>query len=188
MASGIGLVEAYQPFANLEWRNALQSSLEIPLLVRLLRLSRGGRILEVGCGRGIGLAAIARRLKPASLNGIDVDDHLLAVAEGALGRRSIPARLLGADVRSMPFDDASFDTVFDFGTCYHVSRPAAALREVARVLRPGGLFVHESGMAQLLAHPTRSSGRSLPWEAVPDLVADRTAFLWSARRKVAGVR
>jgi ubiquinone/menaquinone biosynthesis C-methylase UbiE len=185
MASGTGLVEAYQPFANLEWRNALQSSLEVPALVRLLRLSPGGTMLEVGCGRGIGLEALARRLEPAVLTGIDVDDRLLAMAESALGERGVNARLLRADVRDLPFDDAAFDTVFDFGTCYHVSRPAVALREVARVLRPGGLFVHESRLAQLVAHPARSFGRSLPWEAVPELVPCRSALLWSARRNVA---
>jgi ubiquinone/menaquinone biosynthesis C-methylase UbiE len=43
-----------------------------------------------------------------------------------------------ADVRSLPFDDESFDTVFDFGTCHHISAPVRALGEIARVLRPGG--------------------------------------------------
>jgi ubiquinone/menaquinone biosynthesis C-methylase UbiE len=185
MTGHTDVAPSYRAFPDLEWRNALQSSLEVPVLVRLLRLSPGGRILEVGCGRGIGLEALGRLLKPALLTGIDVDEGLLSKAESALGKGSFPARLFRADVRDLPFEDGSFDTVFDFGTCHHVSRPAAALREVARVLRPGGLFVHESGLAQLLAHPTRSSGRALPWEAVPDLVPYRTALLWSARRKVA---
>ncbi len=187
MASRTRLVEAYSPFPDLEWRNALQSSAEVPLLVRLLRLAPGGKILEVGCGRGIGLGALARLLKPALLTGIDVDEGLLAKAEVAL-RECPVARLHRGDVRALPFDDASFDTVFDFGTCYHVARPEAALKEVARVLRPAGLFVYESRLAQLLAHPTRSSGYALPWEAVPDLVPDRRAILWSARRKVTGSR
>jgi hypothetical protein len=53
------------------------------------------------------------------------------------------------------------------------------------VLRHGGLFVHETRVAQRLAHPVRSLGRSLPWRAVPNLVADRSAVLWAVRRKVA---
>jgi ubiquinone/menaquinone biosynthesis C-methylase UbiE len=57
--------------------------------------------------------------------------------------------------------------VIDFGTCYHVSGGTQgslmALREITRVLRPGGLFVHETCVAQHLAHPVRSFGRSLPW-------------------------
>ena len=62
----------------------------------------------------------------------------------------------------------------------------AALREVARVLRPGGLFVHETRVAQCLAHPLRSFGRTLPWWAVPSLARDGGGVLWAARRKVHG--
>jgi ubiquinone/menaquinone biosynthesis C-methylase UbiE len=183
MASPSGLVEAYRPFPDLEWRNALQTSVELPLLVRLLGLPRGGSLLEVGCGRGIGLAGLARLLRPDLLTGIDVDLLLLAKAESDLGRLGVAARLFRADVRALPFDDGSFDSVFDFGTSYHVSRPEAALREIARVLRPGGVFVHETLVAQALAHPERGSRRGLPWEAAPELVPDRRTLLWGTRRK-----
>jgi ubiquinone/menaquinone biosynthesis C-methylase UbiE len=184
MASFTRTIVDYRPFPDLEWRNAVQRSVEVPLLVRLLRLARGGRILEVGCGRGIGLGALARLLEPDELTGIDIDGVLLGKAEAELGERGVVARLLRADVRELPFDAGSFDTVVDFGTCYHVSRPEAALREIARVLAPGGLFVHESAVAQLMAHPTRASRRSLPWEAVPELRPRRSALLWSSKRKV----
>jgi SAM-dependent methyltransferase len=94
-----------------------------------------------------------------------------------------------ADVRALPLDAGSFDLVIDFGTCYHVGGGAEgarqALAEVARVLRPGGLFVHETPVAQHLAHPIRSFGRTLPWGAVPELVRDRAAVLWAGRRRVA---
>jgi ubiquinone/menaquinone biosynthesis C-methylase UbiE len=184
MATPTRAIVDYRPFPDLEWRNLLQRSLEVPLLVRLLRLPRGGRILEVGCGRGIGLQALARLLEPDELTGIDVDDALLGRAEAELREHEVTARLLRADVRELPFDSGSFDTVVDFGTCYHVPRPEEALREIGRVLVPGGLFVHESAVAQVLAHPTRASRRSLPWNAVPELRPRRSAFLWSLKRKV----
>src|SRR5262245_6084382 len=185
MATNATPVPAYRPFPDLEWRNAAQRTLEIPALVRLLRLPPGGKVLEVGCGRGIGLRALARLLKPSEIAGIDVDPGLLRRAESDLREHGVACRLLPADVRDLPFADGTFDTVFDFGTCYHVHPREAALREIARVLRPGGLFVHESALAQALAHPTRTSWRSLPWDTVTDLRPHRSALLWSSRRKIA---
>src|SRR5258705_246382 len=54
---------------------------------------------------------------------------------------------------------------------------------IARVLRVGGLFVHETPVAQHLAHPVRSFGRLLPWAQVPALPSERRAVLWTARRR-----
>jgi ubiquinone/menaquinone biosynthesis C-methylase UbiE len=187
MTSGTDVVEASPAFPDLEWRNFLQSALEIPLLVRFLRLPPGGRILEVGCGRGIGLLALAGLLEPSQIAGIDIDAALLAKAESAFQDRGVRARFLPADVRDLPFEDTSFDTVFDFGTCYHAPQPERALLEIARVLRPGGLFVHETKAAQLLAHPTRASRRALPWHAVPGLVPHRKSLLWAAKHRTSAV-
>jgi ubiquinone/menaquinone biosynthesis C-methylase UbiE len=184
MATDATPIPVYRPFPDLEWRNAVQRTLEIPILVRLLRLQAGGKVLEVGCGRGIGLQSLARLLRPEEITGIDVDRGLLGKAESDLREHGVRARLLPADVRDLPFEDAAFDTVFDFGTCYHVHPPRAALREIARVLRPGGLFVHESTLAQAAAHPTRTSRRALPWDAVPELRPCRSALLWCSKRKV----
>ena len=82
-------------------------------------------------------------------------------------------------MRDLPFESGRFDLVIDFGTCYHASDTMegrrAALSEVSRVLRDGGLFVHETRVAQRLAHPVRSFGRTLPWRDVPELAPDRSA-------------
>jgi hypothetical protein len=61
------------------------------------------------------------------------------------------------------------------------------LNEISRVLRVGGLFVHETRLAQRLAHPVRSLRRKLPWNAVPMLAPDQSAVLWAARRRVGPV-
>lgn len=55
--------------------------------------------------------------------------------------------------------------------------------EIARVLAPRGLFCHETPLMQLLSHPVRSRGRSLPWDHVPQLLGGRRALLWSSRRR-----
>jgi SAM-dependent methyltransferase len=177
----------YRPFDNVETRNGLQALVEIPLMIRALRLPRGGRVLEVGCGRGVALPVLFDRLEPDELVGLDVDVTLLAEAQARVWRTGTDATLVEGDVRDLPFEAGRFDLVIDFGTCYHASDTVegrrAALREVSRVLCDGGLFVHETRVAQRLAHPARSFGRSLPWRDVPELAPDRGAVLWGARRK-----
>jgi len=181
--------DAYQRFGNVEARNGLQERLEIPLLLRALRPPLGARVLEVGCGRGVALPVLAERLRPTSLVGVDLDPVLVEIARQRVGAVGLAATIVHSDLRDLPFDDGSFDLVIDFGTCYHVSGGTAgvhrALREVARVLAPGGRFIHETPVAQHLAHPVRSFGRRLPWSAHPSLVPERRAVLWSMRRKVA---
>jgi ubiquinone/menaquinone biosynthesis C-methylase UbiE len=176
---------AYEAFPEIPIRDALQVGIEVPLLLELLRIPTGGRILEVGCGSGAALVELSRRLRPDRLIGADVDASLLKEAAGRLQSCALDCELLHADVHALPLPASSVDVVIDFGTCYHIPDPESALREVARVLRPGGLFVHETPMSQLIAHPIRSFGRVLPWKHVPSLRRTRTAWLWSARTRIA---
>jgi SAM-dependent methyltransferase len=179
--------DEYVAFGNMEARNGLQERLEIPTMIRALGLPRGGRVLEVGCGRGIALPVLTQRLAPELLVGVDIDPTLVELAKRRVKDTGIGAYVLHEDVRALPFESGTFDVVIDFGTCYHVSggtRGAGdALREIARVLCVGGLFVHETPVAQHLAHPVRSFGRTLPWSSAPLLERVRTALLWSVRRK-----
>jgi SAM-dependent methyltransferase len=186
--SGPSAAGEYLPFGNVAARNGLQALVEIPLMIRALRLPHRARVLEIGCGRGVALPVLDDRLDPDELVGIDIDGELLAEAQERIRNTCTEATLVEGDVRDLPFEEGRFDLVVDFGTCYHMSDTMdgrrAALREVARVLRPGGLFVHETRVAQCLAHPLRSFGRTLPWWAVPSLARDRGGLLWEVRRKV----
>jgi SAM-dependent methyltransferase len=179
--------ESYVTFRNVEARNDLQSRFEIPLMLRMLRPPRGGRVLEIGCGRGIALPVLATLLAPSSLVGLDIDGELIAIASERVRTKLISALVIRGDARALPLDSASFDLVIDFGTCYHIGGGTdgarAALREIGRVLRPGGLFIHETRVAQRLAHPVRSFGRRLPWKSAPELRPYQRAVLWSMRRK-----
>ena len=176
-------VSEYRPFPNEEGRNSRQESLEIPLMIGALGLPRDVRVLEIGCGRGVALPVLARRLRPSRLVGLDFDDGLLAVARERVIASGIAAELVHADVRDMPLESASFDLVVDFGTCYHIARPAAALAEIARVLARGGLFVEETPLSQMLSHPVRARGRRVPWPSEPHLNLERRAVLWSSWRR-----
>ena len=176
---------AYRPFPEIEGRDSLQVGVEVPLLVTLLGLPKGGRLLEVGCGSGAALVELHKRLCPESIAGVDVDPSLLREAASRMALHGVPADLICADVHALPAPSKSVDLVIDFGTCYHIPDAEGAMREIARVLRPGGWFVHETPVSQLLAHPIRSCGRKLPWGRIPSLQFFRTAMLWSVRMKAA---
>jgi SAM-dependent methyltransferase len=175
--------DAYRPFPNVEARNILQTAVEVPLLLRLMEVPEGVRILEVGCGRGVALPALVALRRPRQLVGVDTDPELLAVARHAIARDRLPAEVVRADVRSLPFADRSFDVVIDFGTCYHIPQSEHAVAEIERVLAPGGRFVTETRASQALAHPIRTSGRGLPWRAAPRLERTLRAVLWSCQVK-----
>ena len=171
------------PFPDVFWRNAIHAALEVPAVVKLLAIPPGKRVLLAGCGRGIALPTLADLCAPMTLTGIDISGELLAKALDWLRDRSVQAQLVQGDVQDMPFRNRSFDIVIDFGACYHIPHPGSALREIARVLDRGGIFVYETRLGQLLSHPLRSFGRGLCWNAEASLVPVRTAALWATRVK-----
>ena len=173
----------YRPFPNETGRNTRQVTIEVPLMVRALGLPTGGRVLEVCCGRGVAIPVLARLLRPSRLAGLDLDPALLDEARAHADAEGIAVELVPGDVRCMPFPDGAFDLVVDFGTCYHIARAGQALAEIARVLAPGGLFVHETPLSQLFAHPLRSFGRRMPWRSGSGFERYRGAVLWTARRR-----
>ncbi|MCU0346735.1 MAG: class I SAM-dependent methyltransferase [Saprospiraceae bacterium] len=173
----------YQPFPNVERRNFAQEFLEVPLMIKALGLPKQGSILEVGCGRGIALPPIDKMCCPSRLVGLDIDEGLTALARQRAAARGLKCEIVTGDVRALPFDDASFDLVIDFGTCYHIAKADVALHEIARVLKPGGIFVHETTLSQLLSHPILSFGKKIPWEEAPALVRGKSAWLWAIRQK-----
>jgi len=106
----------------------------------LLDVREGHSVLDVGCGDGYLLRKAARR---ASLTmGVDLDESRLRASRNSLtdSRRSgqSPIELTVADAQRLPFADASFDRIICTETLEHVADAQLALRELARVLRPGG--------------------------------------------------
>lgn len=176
----------YRPFPNDRGRNWRQGRLEVPILLRSLGLSAAPRVLEVGCGHGVALAALARLREPRRLVGIDIDPLAVAAARRALDADRIDAEVCVADVRALPFADGSFDLAIDFGTLFHIARADLGIAEIARVLTLGGLLVHETKLSQLLSHPIRGRARTIPWEVEPRLRAQRCAGLWATRVRVGG--
>src|SRR5262245_35294962 len=98
------------------------------------------RVLEIGCGRG-GFACWLARQQPAPAEVVAADFAATAVDQGRehaaqLGLTNTTWQV--ADIQRLTHADASFDTVISCETIEHVPDPRQALRELARVLRPGG--------------------------------------------------
>ena len=175
--------DEYRPFPVVERRNFFQANLEIPLLVKAMKLPKRSRILEIGCGTGVALAEFVRLCEPSRLAGIDIDHDLLKRAKKRLEDSGLQAELYQEDTRKLHFANESFDVIIDFGTCYHINRRVMALREIGRVLSSGGIFVYETPLNQFLSHPVRSLGQRIPWEMMPDLKPGRSALFWASRVK-----
>lgn len=99
----------------------------------------GGRTLEVAVGTGANLPFYADRA--TSVTGVDLSGQMLAAAARRAADLHLPVDLLQADIAALPFEAASFDTVLcTFALC-GVDDERGALREMGRVLRPGGRLV-----------------------------------------------
>jgi len=176
-------VNPAQGFPEVARRNFFQTRVELPVIAGLFRPPRNARVLEVGCGRGVALPYLAKRLQPAELVGLDCDPDVLAIAQARAGG---VARLVEADARAMPFADASFDLVFDFGTFFHTPGHEQMLAEVARVLAPGGTLICEARLSQLISHPSLyRSHRDRSYGCEPHLRQTANRMLWFGLTKPA---
>jgi ubiquinone/menaquinone biosynthesis C-methylase UbiE len=125
-------------------RAAIQRWYEAGWLERLGGRVEGMRVLEVGCGRGVGTEIILDRFGAAEVHAIDLDPEMIELARKRLARYgSDRVHVNVGDVTAVQSDDVSFDAVFDFGIIHHVPDWPAAVAEVRRVLRPGGRFFFE---------------------------------------------
>jgi SAM-dependent methyltransferase len=99
----------------------------------------GGRVLDVGCGPGRLAIPLARH--GLDVTGLDLDPAMIERARinagRALGDDRRPSFVVG-DAASLAFPDGSFDLVVSTMSMHHWEDPIAGLREIARVLRPGG--------------------------------------------------
>ena len=118
--------EFYLPALFLEWA---------PRMAEAARVGPGQRVLDVACGTGVLARALVDHVGPrGAVTGLDINEGMLAVA-----RRQAPGiEWRQGAAESLPFADAAFDAVLSqFGLMFFADRPKA-IREMLRVLRPGG--------------------------------------------------
>lgn len=96
----------------------------------------GQRVLEVGVGLGTDLVQFAKG--GALCHGVDITDRHLELTARNFALRGLTVELKKGDATRIDYPDASFDVVYSFGVLHHIPDAAAAVREIRRVLRPGG--------------------------------------------------
>lgn len=121
-------------------------------------LPKAARILELGCGAGR-IALGLRAEGWAEVVPTDVAAAMVDLANGVFAERGVPLRALRADARELPFADGSFDAaIFGFNGLMCIrgrAERARALREIRRVLRPGGtllLTAHDRERGEARSH------------------------------------
>src|SRR5256712_12983786 len=144
--SGDGMIgeQVAQPFdyeakrwgsAPLRPRPWFMNGLKLRYLLSDLAKVRG-RGLDVGCGAGSVAKAVKRERPDLEVLGCDVSRSALALAQAS--PEGVDFRI--AEAETLPFADGEFDFVWIFDVLEHVEKPERVLREVARVLKPGGGF------------------------------------------------
>lgn len=99
----------------------------------------GGRILEIGCGRGGFACWLAGQMSCAStLVAADFSHAAVAMGKAYALNKRLPVHWQVMDIQQIGYPDDMFDTVISCETIEHVPNPRRAVRELARVLKPGG--------------------------------------------------
>lgn len=114
-----------------------------------------GEVLELGIGTGLNLPHYPKTI--AQLHAVDPADILPRVVTERITSQSFPIRIQHVTAESLPYDDRSFDFVVSTWTLCTILNPVMALREVGRVLKPGGMFL-------FLEHGRSEDERIAAWQ------------------------
>ena len=133
-------------------RPAFLRAFEAPRLLAMGGRLAGGAALEIGCGSGFGLWIIPEVFGADRVDGFDLDPRMVALARARhRGNRKVSVWV--GDASSIAVADATYDAVFDFGIVHHILDWPSALREIARVLKPGGRLYTEEVLEKFILNP-----------------------------------
>ncbi len=154
--------QAMEPLALLPEDEPDRGCIQLYHQVATLSPVEGKDVLEVSCGHGGGASWITRNLRPASYTGLDLNLEGIAYCQRRHPLPSLTFRQ--GDAQRLPFPDGSFDVALNVEASHCYPDFQGFLREVARVLRPGGHFHYtDFRFADLIPS----------WEADIAAVADR---------------
>lgn len=128
---------------------------------------RGKRLLEVGVGAGTDFINWVRN--GAIATGVDLTAHGVALTQERLALEGLTATVRQADAENLPFADESFDLVYSWGVLHHSPDTPRAIREVRRVLKPGGraliMVYHVPSWTGWMLWGIHCLGKLKPWRS-----------------------
>lgn len=102
----------------------------------------GAHVLDVGCGGGYTTEFLTRR--GAVVSGVDPSEKLVSAARDHATSTGLTIDYTVGKAEKLPYPDSSFDVVTCVDVLEHVDSPGTAIREIHRVLKPGGLFMYDT--------------------------------------------
>jgi len=139
-----GAGRGYEPIwrrhsLNLLTGESFSNERELEKVAELVQLESGGLYLDLGCSSGLYARNLQLRLGGrGDVVGIDISPSMLKEAAQSSGKARARTSFARADAHALPFADGTFDGVVCGGTLNELKYPAHSLREVHRVLKPGG--------------------------------------------------
>ena len=138
----------------------------------LPHLRPGLRILDFGCGPGTISLGLAKAAAPGELHGVDMEESQIELARQVAAANGLDNAIFHVgDVADLPFEDGFFDVAHGHNVLMHIPDTAAALAEVKRVLKPGGILsCREMICASSFTQPDFGVIRK-SWDMFEDLLA-----------------
>lgn len=160
-------------------------------------LPKGGVILDLGTGQGHSLLELEARFAPTHIHAVDPDPEIPERCAATKNQCKVPVTLHQAHAERMPLEDASVDLILCHQTLHHIVGQEAALKEMFRVLKPGGhlllaestrAYIHSWMIRLLFRHPMHVQRtaeqyldmlRATGFEVSEDRIS--TPYLWWSR-------
>lgn len=142
-------------------RTFIQEKYEVNILRKMSAIKNIENALEIGCGNGNGTKLIKKYFSAKNIIAIDLDKKMINIALKRNSDTSVTFKVM--DAAKLDFPDNYFDAVFDLGVIHHISEWKNCIKEVHRVLKPGGEFILEE-----LSLETFKKGPGKLWRALLD--------------------
>lgn len=150
----MGMPKLEKFFTNSIPRALMQYFVPTPFFLKHSKLPPKPVCLEIGCGQGAGAEIILKEFGAGRVIAIDYDPEQIELAKKNLCPSCRPhISFQVGDAARLSFNSNQFDAVFEYGILHHVANWKGALREIYRVLKPGGYFFYEDILTSLLENP-----------------------------------